>query len=312
MYIFIVNTKAGNGRAKRIFSKLKNTARYQKMESTYYYTEYEGHAEEIVRSLENKKAIDAIIVVGGDGTLHEVINGVNHHDMPIAFIPGGSGNDFARGIGLREKPLEILERVAEGRADIPYYLGNYSLDDTKKRNFVNSMGFGFDALIAKKANYSFYKQILNFFNIGKLSYVLALIHILITFKPMEVELQDNGKVRKLKGCWMVTITNHPYYGGGMKINPTAKVQPNKFSVLLIHSISKWKVLALFITVFTGKHIHYREVEIFDTTSLKITSKQGMDYQVDGQTDTCYSCDITKERQGISILGTAEKDNRGVS
>jgi YegS/Rv2252/BmrU family lipid kinase len=312
MYIFIVNTKAGNGRAKRIFLKLKKTELYQKIDSRFYYTEYEGHAEELVRSIQNMEEISAIIAVGGDGTLHEVINGVDHHYIPIAFIPGGSGNDFARGIGLKEKPLQILKSVVEGKAETPYFFGDYDLDDKESRKFVNSMGFGFDALIAKKANYSFYKRILNFFNIGKLSYAIALIHILITFKPMEVDLNVNGNVRKLSDCWMVTITNHPYYGGGMKINPTAKIQPYKFSVLLIHSISKWKVLALFMTVFTGKHTHYKEVEVFETTSLKITSNKKIDYQVDGQTDTCNSCMITKERKGISILGTAEKYKRGVS
>src|SRR5690625_861330 len=167
MYIFIVNTKAGNGRAKRIFLKLKKTKLYQKIASTFYYTEYEGHAEEIVRSFQNTQDISVIIVIGGDGTLHEAINGMDHHVMPIAIIPGGSGNDFARGIGLKESPLQILKNIVEGRADSPYFLGNYIIDRAEERHFVNSMGFGFDALIAKRANYSFYKRIFNFFNIGK-------------------------------------------------------------------------------------------------------------------------------------------------
>jgi YegS/Rv2252/BmrU family lipid kinase len=312
MYIFIVNTTAGNGRAKRIFSKLKKTDLYKSLESVYYYTEYEGHAEEIARSLSNFMEIKAVIVVGGDGTLHEVINGLDHHKISIAFIPGGSGNDFARGIGLSEKPVKILQRVVDGTTEVPFYLGNYLLDGGENRRFVNSMGFGFDALIAKKANYSLYKRILNFFNLGKLSYAIALIQILSTFKPMEVKLKDNGEVTSLKNCWMVTVTNHPYYGGGMKINPTSKIQPNKLSVLLIHSISKWKVLALFLTVFTGKHIHYHEVELFETASLEIIFNKETDYQVDGQTDTCFSCKITKERQSTSILGRAEKTEQGVS
>src|SRR5690625_3472336 len=133
MYIFIVNTKAGNGRAKRIFLKLKKTELYQKIDSTFYYTEYEGHAEELVRSIQNMEEISAIIAVGGDGTLHEVINGVGHHYIPIAFIPGGSGNDFARGIGLKEKPLQILKSVVEGKAETPYFFGDYDLDDKESR-----------------------------------------------------------------------------------------------------------------------------------------------------------------------------------
>src|SRR5699024_8673172 len=97
---------------------------------------------------------------------------------------------------------------------------------------------------------------------------------------------------------------HPYYGGGMKIIPNAKIEPTRFPVLIIHSISKWKVvLGLFMTVFSGKHIKFKEVELMMVHSLKVCSNRKLTYQVDGATNTCYSCEITKQSDPIHVLGT---------
>src|SRR5690625_5295491 len=99
MYIFIVNPIAGNGRAKRVFTKLKKSPLFQQINSQYYFTRYIGHAEEISQQIsqESKHNINAIIVVGGAGTFHEVINGLENNKIVVAIILRVSGNDFARG-----------------------------------------------------------------------------------------------------------------------------------------------------------------------------------------------------------------------
>lgn len=304
MYIFIVNPRAGNGRAKRAFAKIRKSKSYNRVESIHYVTAYSGHAETIASRImkEHNEEIDCIIVVGGDGTIHEVMNGFSCNDIPVAFIPGGSGNDFARGCGMKGSPVKIFEQILEGRYRIPYWLGEYQKNNEKKRFFVNSMGFGFDAEIALVANRSRYKKALSFLHLGTVSYVIALVLVLFTFKPMTMELVLNGNKRILQNCWMVTIANHPYYGGGMKIIPGAKIEPAVFPVLLIHSISKWKVLAVFLTVFTGKHIQFKEVELAIANQLKIHSKKKIPYQVDGQTDFCNSCAISKQNKSFHVFG----------
>ncbi|MEC5421881.1 YegS/Rv2252/BmrU family lipid kinase [Virgibacillus sp. C22-A2] len=309
MYFFIINPKAGNGRPKRIFNKLRKSKLYSETESIYCYTRYKGHAEVIAHSIkESYSLVTAVIVIGGDGTLHEVINGLRNHDITVSFIPGGSGNDFARGISNRAKPLKIVNNIVNGEKDLPYWLGNYKIDNKKSRFFINSMGFGFDAEVAQAANASIHKKLTTLFRFGTISYLIALIQVLLKYKPMEVTLEVNGEVRRVPNCWMVTVANHPFYGGGMKIIPSARNQPTVFPVLLIHSISKWKVLTLFMTVFTGKHVNFKEVEIIETTKLGVFSKNKVHYQVDGQTDTCNKCVITKESQSIRIAGkTTKKD-----
>lgn len=301
MWVFIVNPAAGNGRGAATFERLQKTLAYQQMQVQYYYTDYEGHAEEIAHSLITNPDVTAVIVVGGDGTIHEVMNGLGHHKLPIGFIPGGSGNDFARGVGIKGSPEEILESLTHSEELSPYWLGTYKIDDKKERYFVNSMGIGFDAATAHKANHSSYKILFNKFRFGTGSYVLALLQVLTTFKPATFEITLDGEKRLVENCWLISVGNHPYYGGGMKIMPNAAIQPDKFSVLLVHSLPKWKVLALFLTVFAGKHEKIRGVELLEASYLTVTSNIPIHIQIDGQTTTCMKSEIKKGDDSVSVI-----------
>ncbi|MBP2079213.1 diacylglycerol/lipid kinase family protein [Oceanobacillus polygoni] len=305
MYLFIINPKAGSGRALKVFSDIQNSAVYRQIDSQYFFTEYEGHGEAIARKISAAPEEKTIIVIGGDGTIHEVMNGLTTTDIPLSFIPAGSGNDFARGCGIKGKPEEILREIVEHRKTHPYWIGNYTVDHHAGRKFVNSIGFGFDAAIAHAANQSSYRRFLNAVGLGTLSYVIALIYVLMYYKPMSIELEIDNEKRILKDCWMVTIANHPYYGGGMKIIPNAVIRPNVFPLLIIHSISKWKVLALFMTVFLGIHTRFKEVEILEATTVKLTSKTTIPFQTDGQAGTCRFTSISKQKEAIHITGINE-------
>ncbi|MEN2769192.1 diacylglycerol/lipid kinase family protein [Ornithinibacillus xuwenensis] len=305
MYIFIVNPVAGNGRGYKIFKKLSKSMIYQQIIAEYYLTEYPGHAEEITKNISKGSHVElkAIIVIGGDGTIHEVMNGLKNTNTAVSFIPGGSGNDFGRGSGITGSPISILKKIVEDTSGIPYWNGDYNISGSSKRSFINSIGFGFDAEIAAKANLSTYKKFFNVLHLGKLSYVIALIQVLFKFKPIQVELHLDGHTESMTDCWMVTVANHPYYGGGMKIIPSAKIEADLLPVLVIQGISKWKILGLFLTVFTGRHIQFKEVTLYKAKKLTITAKSNITYQVDGQTDTCQSCVITKNIQPIQIMGS---------
>jgi len=306
MYVFIINPVAGHGKAKRIFSKISMSHLYKQIDSVYFFTKYEGHAEKLVHQLYEKNEFDGIsglIVIGGDGTLHEVINGLGKVRLPLSFIPGGSGNDFARGSELKDQPLKIFDRIISQREVLPYWLGQYEADQQSTRYFVNSVGVGYDAEIVKVADESLFKPLLNKLYLGQLIYVFALIKALFKYEPSTIEVETDGKIHIFERCWMVTVANHPFYGGGMKILPNATIQPDHFSILVIHNISKWKILALFVTVFTGKHTAFREVDILTAKKVKITSVNKISYQVDGQQSTCQSIFLSKDALPLSILGS---------
>src|SRR5699024_8091934 len=98
VYIFIINPAAGYGKAKRVFEALTNSKPYQQINSIYYYTQYEGHAEIIAEQISSKYSqtikLQDVVVIGGDGTFHEVVIGLASANIPLGFTPGGSGNDF--------------------------------------------------------------------------------------------------------------------------------------------------------------------------------------------------------------------------
>lgn len=306
MYIFIINPIAGNGKAKRIFSQIKETKQYHKINKKVFVTKYNGHAEEIAKKIVDFPSIKVLIVISGDGTLHEVINGMKEkRHLPIAFIPGGSGNDFARGNQIMKNPLHIFQSIIEDENASPYWIGTFHFNGTK-RHFVNSIGIGFDAEVAKCANESVMKKWLNTIGLGRLIYLFALIKTLFRFKLFDVELGLDGKRYHYKKCLMVLAGNHQYIGGGLKILPDATIQEKYFSVLIIHGVSKRKILALFATVLWGGHTKFPGVSILKAEELNIKQiklNRPIYYQVDGETAIFKACTITKEDKPIQIMGT---------
>lgn len=304
MYLFIINPVAGNGRAGKIYRRLKESQIYQQLHAVSYHTNYKGHAEELIEHLKTfykKRDINAIVVIGGDGTIHEVLNGLKNWQVPVAFIPGGSGNDFSRGTGMMFSPEEILYSILNNQRTSEYWLGVYTPQQRKQRYFVNCIGVGFDALVAKRANRLFCKKWFNRLHAGSLVYLISLLYELLRYKPKKIIMEIDGESIGFERCFLLTVNNHPYFGGGMKINPSAKHHKDTFSVLVIDSISKWKVLALFCTVFTGKHLRFKEVHIFESKEIVVSSESPMPYQSDGETGTAQYVHVTKKTKSVKLL-----------
>lgn len=301
MYIFIVNPIAGNGRGLKMYNRVINDHRLRHIIYNTYVTKYAGHAEEITIDLlkENEKNKNKHwVIFGGDGTLHEVMNGIGKQSIMLSYLCGGSGNDFARGTNISFKMEQIIEDVFLQPKKEPYVLGKY--DD---RNFVNCVGFGFDAIVAHYTNRSTLKQRLNKVKLGKLIYIIQLVKQLLTYKPIQLEVLVDDKLHTYDRCFLLTINNHPYFGGGMKINPTAKNNPDTYSCIVINHISKWKVLLLFSTVFIGKHINFKEVSILEGKRMAITSVEPVIFQADGETKKTTTCIIGTERTTIQVVGS---------
>src|SRR5699024_11286972 len=127
------------------------------------------------------------------------------------------------------------------------------------------IGFGFDALIVKKTNQSSSKSSFNKLGLGRLSYIYSLIKGLISFKPLNIKVNVNGLEREINNCWIASASNHPYVGGGMKLTPQAKNNHDERTDIIIHSVSRSKVLSLFSPVSFGLPTHFKEVEQLTAT-----------------------------------------------
>lgn len=306
MYVLIINPVAGRGKGIEVVKEFLNKRRDQHKFKTYY-TDYPGHATKLVEqvvSLHEDK-IQMLIVVGGDGTIYEVLNGMKKFQgIPLAFVPVGSGNDFARGCGMPLNPRKSLEAIFKTKRFKPYWAGTYLTDQKParlKKLFASSLGFGFDAEVAEKTNESKWKRWFNRFRLSCIVYVFGLISTIFNFKPKNFNLTIDGKTREMTGIWMLTITNHPYFGGGMKIAPDATINKQTFHVTIVHQISKMKLLLLFLTVFFGQHTRLKEVETLIGSEISIKSKETLTYHADGFTGKCFECEVMKEPTSRNVV-----------
>jgi diacylglycerol kinase (ATP) len=284
---FIVNPKAKNGYSLKIWKKVESQLIKKNIPYAAFFSEYQGHAKELSEQAAAKMGDKGgvLVAVGGDGTLHEVINGAAHYaNVKIGFIPGGSGNDFSRGFHIPRKPIDALDDLLKQTKRKPKMidLGKIVSEAKKTIYFVNNMGVGFDAVISHEANQSRMKKFLNRFSLGSVVYAFLLIKKMFTYRCQQIEAVIDGCKHCFDDVWFVTVSNQPYYGGGMKIAPGASPVDGKLNITVVHGLPKWKLLFLFGTVFRGTHIHLKEVKILSGKTISLSSSQPLLVHADGE------------------------------
>jgi len=246
-YLFIINPVAGKGRGRKALKRLNEVIRSNKAECTIIPTSRPGHATEIARG--HREIYQVIVAVGGDGTINEVINGIDFKKNILGIIPIGSGNDLSVNLGLKQdfnKNLELIfspKKVIKSMdiGHLKYYSHGSSRSD--ERYFINSLGIGFDALVA------YINQTNKLFS-GFFSYIIAVIKALSTYKAVELRSHFNDKPFSGKKL-MVTIGNGKTTGGGFKITPDADVFDNFLDVSIIEYMKVSKIIGFFPRAMKG-------------------------------------------------------------
>ncbi|MEC1374098.1 diacylglycerol kinase family lipid kinase [Heyndrickxia oleronia] len=281
--VFIVNPSAKNGVSKKIWNKLNY--KLDNIPYEVFYTKHQKHAQDLAHSIALSISDPILMVaVGGDGTIHEVINGVvSFQHVTIAYIPAGSGNDFAKGYKLPIKPDECLAHLLQMKENegVFFDTGKYT-NKTGQGHFVNSLGAGFDASITRRVNSSFTKKWLNFLGLGKLVYALFMLIELFRYRPTTIYLVINGVEYTFERAWFVTISNQAFYGGGMKISPLADPGDGELNITVVSEISRIMILFIFLSVFWGGHIKFKAVHLLKGTDILIHSTANIPVHADGE------------------------------
>ncbi|GGE06018.1 diacylglycerol kinase [Marinithermofilum abyssi] len=290
MFIVIVNPVSGNGKGVKIVSPLEKELKRKQVPYEIRWTQYPGHASKLAEEASRRPEVKAVVAVGGDGTVHEVANGLAGTDIPLGYVPAGSGNDFARAHGIPRHPLKALERILKGE---PFTVDTAACGE---RVLVNTAGIGFDGEVAKWVNQSRWKKWL-----GKFAYVLGVIRVLRRFTPRKVWLTVDGQEHVMDGVWLIAIANIPYYGGGMKICPEASNQDGILDICLVHNISRPLLLALFPRVFQGTHVRHPAAKMMKGKEIRIQSDHPMVIHVDGEIVGETPCKVTLRPQSLRVL-----------
>lgn len=278
-YHIIVNQTAGNYKNKAKIQQVYNQLTSEKKPFKIYQTRFAGEeriiAEKIIQTM--VKA-DRILVIGGDGTLSNVLQGVG--DVAVGYIPTGSGNDFARGVQIPLDPLAALKKF-ETSEGIKLNIITYKINN-QAHVALNNVGVGLDAAVVAKTNQSKSKKILNRLHLGNLSYIVILFRLLFQQKPFPVEISTDDYFLQVNNAFLLTVTNHPYFGGGIPLWPDADIHSNQIDVVLIKRYNIFKLLYLLILIVTRRQMNHSDITHLKTDSLKIKILNPEYLQADGE------------------------------
>lgn len=276
MYYFIVNKVSGNGKGYKTWKKIEKILEKKQVNYEVFFSERPKHATEIARNLVQDKRTKIVVAVGGDGTIHDVANGLAGSAVPLGCIPAGSGNDFARGLQISIDYEEALEKILTGeqrKIDIATIGGQCCM---------TVVGIGFDGQVAKTTNESMYKKWLNWLGLGSLTYVFSLVEVMRCYKPVTIMLHIDGKKQEFTNVWLIAVANCPYYGGGMKICPDARCDDGLLDLCIVHDISKWELLRVFPRVYKGKHILHPSVTMLKGKHVEVLPESPLLIHGDGE------------------------------
>jgi diacylglycerol kinase (ATP) len=282
--LIIVNPAAGMGRAHQLAPRISELLAHSTTEARLMETYEPGHAERLAAAATDL-GHDRVIVVGGDGTIQEVLNGLmvarvgaDGGPPTLGIVPGGSGNDLARSLGLPKAPLDALA-VALGSRTQPLDLGRAAQDGTV-RHFAAAGGTGFDAEVAfaMAGRPRRWQR-------GRVGYFLSTLNELRRFHNRELRLRLAGEdgARELAGRFLfVAFANGAYYGGGMQICPDASTSDGLLDVCLVGDISRFGALRELPGIYRAAHVNHPLVEIVRVRELRIEGLAETRVHLDGE------------------------------
>ena len=199
MYHFIVNLRSRAGRAQKVWKTVKAELDQREIEYKSYVTKHPGHATKLADMICSEyDGIKNIVMVGADGTVNEVINGIHpYSEVILGVIPVGKRNDLARGLGVPADPVEALLHIIEPKRYqyVDHGILNF-YDGSTPRRFAVSAGVGLDADVCYNASHSALKVALNRIGFDKLVYMVLGIKQIFKHKPTDIEILVDGIKKK--------------------------------------------------------------------------------------------------------------------
>lgn len=270
MYCFIVNPVAGHGRCLKLMQELTKSLLHKNIEYEVVYTDAAGHAQTLAREAV-KKGCGAVVVVGGDGTVKEAAAGIVDAGggVPLGIIPGGTGNDYRRTLGIPLDCVEALDVVLRGKArtvDAATFNG---------RLFLNIGSAGFDAAVVQATGRLKW--------LGRLSYSVAVFMTLLGYRPRRMRLFVDDVLVQEREMLLMAAGNGCFYGGGMKALPQSQPDDGKLDVCVADGVPPWKIAALFPQFTVGGHGKFSFVHFHRCVQVRVESLNGgFPVQTDGE------------------------------
>lgn len=240
MYHIIVNPQGGKGKSLKALTTVEEIFKNNNAQYVVHKTEYAGHATEIAREL-SKTPDTNIVVMGGDGSFHEVLCGIDNFDnVTLGLIACGSGNDFIKKSGHSTKIKDAVQTILNGKVGFVDYM------ELGKYRCLNVGGGGMDVdVLLKYANCKTLK--------GKAAYYYSLFYTLLHTRFHHLRITADG-VTKDTSVFMIGVGNGGFIGGGIPICPNAIVDDGLLNVGYVSEMKKSKIIFRLFKFLKGKHV----------------------------------------------------------
>jgi YegS/Rv2252/BmrU family lipid kinase len=276
----IVNPVSGNGRTGQRWAGIEERLRIEGAQFEVEFTHEPGHATQLAREAV-ATGYRTIVSVGGDGTLNEVVNGLivdgcADPDVKLGLIPGGTGSDFGRGIGLPRDSLDAALRLLKATprwfdvGQITCKLG----EGTSTRYFINVAGLGFDGEVCDRVNRS--GKALG----GTVPYLSSLLVTLFAYHNKRVHWTLDGQAHD-EVLNSVIVANASYFGGGMNISPNSKLDDGLFHVIILGDWGTLEFLVAVPRVYNGTHLTHPKVKEYVGREVTVEADGRMFLQAEG-------------------------------
>ncbi len=283
----ILNPMADMGRAWKTANDLRPIAQEFKGELTWSGTVYPTHAIELARQAA-EEGYDLVVAMGGDGTAHEVMNGlmqVPENKRPImGIVPIGSGNDFAYSMGLAQKPAHALAHALKAENPHAIDIGLMTDEHGRREYFDNTLGIGFDAIVTIRSHKLPIVK-------GFLMYLTAVIQtIILNHHPAKMQIATESEKWE-ENVIMLTLCNGPREGGGFMLSPDSKNDDGKMEFLTVNKVSRSTMFRLVPEFMKGTHMRFKQIRMGEFKTFKITSDIPLYIHADGEIFTSFGSNL---------------------
>lgn len=281
-WAIIINPKSGKRNFGKELNFLIGKLEEARIQFDYRLTEFAGHATKIAKHFA-ELGYQNFLVVGGDGTISEVINGIfspntsQTNSLKIAIIPRGTGNDWARFWGITRNYKHSIDVFLKANTQL-IDIGKVEFELEGERQvhyFINSVGFGLDAAVVKHAHH-----LKHFMGSHRLLYFVAMLGAVFTYRAHDIHLISKEKELNEK-MFTMNVANGCYSGGGMKQTPYALPYDGLLDLMMAKKPNFWDIVTAIRNLFNGKLLEHRVIESFKTNEMTIDCPHNALMEADG-------------------------------
>lgn len=292
------NPVSGSYSGQLQINKIVESCTKESISFKLFQTQRAGELHELLEKyLPERNEHTRVVIIGGDGTLNEALNFLKQNELnvPLSYLPAGTGNDFARELNLIHDAKSFIQKLKTAEAIDLEFLSYLERFSGKKGIALNSIGFGIDAAICD-LNQKQRQEKLKSTGIKKTSYLTPILKAFREKKKFEATLSiDEKESFTITNNLLVGAFNHAYFGGGIRFVPTAIQGNHSFEVVAARNVSGFTILKAFPFILTnGSHFKHfpNNLKKYHCTSARIQINEPIKSQTDGEVTIYGNLDIT--------------------